>query len=266
MFAHNTRFWRFKHPLLRRILKGQSCAFHLTTSFNGILPNATRQEYLSEFWKKYEIQDSIARYFRTRDGWLLTHLNRSAGVDFTEEEQALLGLLVPHLRSVVEEADSDSPVMFVDGQGRMVSADARAEVALHEHPEFTDRLRTLLPRWVARLSTEPFRSFAEGLEAASAVEVELNFNSFSVVVVEQGGNRATRLFARGTVRWAFGSNGENNSGAVVLYREVYELTPGGPIRYPRFIARFRPAGFGMLELDADQDCTGGCVTVPLPPS
>lgn len=163
--AHNSHFWRVKRPIVQRILRSKSHAFHLSSSL-GELAKPQRQEYQAEFWRKFGVRHSIARYFRCQHGWLLAHLNRAAGTDFTEEEQTLLGLLVPHLELVVAQAGTDAPMLFANRHGNIVSADAAARVALHDAPDFADALCAALPRWIARLASRPLVPLCDVLDVA----------------------------------------------------------------------------------------------------
>lgn len=163
--AHNSHFWRVKRPLVQRILRSKSHAFRLSSSL-GELAKPQRQEYQAEFWRKFDVRHSMARYFRSRHGWLLTFLNRTAGADFTDDEQTMLGLLVPHLELVVSQAGTDAPMLFANRQGAIVSADTEARVALHDAPDFAAALGAALPRWIVRLSARPFEPQCDVLDVA----------------------------------------------------------------------------------------------------
>lgn len=175
--AHNTHFWRIKQRIVQRILRSKSHAFQLSRALTE-LPKAQRDEYETDFWRKFGVRHSIAQYFPTPHGWLLTHINRSAGADFTSAEQAMLGMVAAHLKLAVARADTTSPLVFADRQGSIVCADGAAEAALQEAPELAAALRTALPRWSARLASQPFLPMH--------AELDLGGDRYRIVVTQLG--------------------------------------------------------------------------------
>ena len=75
--------------IVQRILRSKSHAFQLSRALTE-LPKPQRDEYETDFWRKFSVRHSIAQYFPTPHGWLLTHINRSSGADFTSAEQVML--------------------------------------------------------------------------------------------------------------------------------------------------------------------------------
>jgi DNA-binding CsgD family transcriptional regulator len=151
---YNDYFWRFKKPILDRIMKRESLSFHLSTTLAASLPRDQAQEYRWDFWEKHKIRHSYARYFKTPEGWLSLYCSRSPGrPDFSAEEQLLLDLLAPHLERIAS-ADPEQPALFADFHGKIVSADPQAEAILKGHPFLAARLRESLPAWIGPLSAE----------------------------------------------------------------------------------------------------------------
>lgn len=175
--AHNTHFWRYKQRIVQRIMRSKSHAFQLSRAL-AELPKAQRDEYETDFWRKFSVRYSIARYFPTRHGWLLTHINRSAGTDFSSAEQVMLGMVVSHLKLAVAQVDSISPLVFTDRGGRIVCADGSAEVALQEAPGLAAALRAALPRWSTRLASQPFLPMH--------AELDLGGDRYRIVVTQLG--------------------------------------------------------------------------------
>lgn len=151
---YNDYFWRFKQPILDRIMKRESLSFHLSTTLAVSLPRDQAEEYRWDFWEKHKIRHSYARYFKTSEGWLSLYCSRSPGrADFSEEERRLLDLLAPHLE-LIASADPERPALFADLHGKIVSANPQAEAILKGRPSLAARLRESLPIWIGQRSAE----------------------------------------------------------------------------------------------------------------
>ncbi len=158
MMAHNAYFWQFKQPVVQKIINKEFCSFHVQNRLPQILPKKKSEEYQVDFWEKYKKRYSYAQYFKTREGWFSLYLTRtSRSPDFSEEEQSMLDLLVPHMKMILSSAEPDGPTLFADANGKIVCIGSEIEKDLKKHPGLEKRLRADLPTWIHWFLSEPFK-------------------------------------------------------------------------------------------------------------
>lgn len=134
---HNEYYWRFKQPIVAQIVDKAFRSFHVQNTLPRVLPQKDSDEYLTDFWEKHKKRFSYAQYFKTSEGWYSLYLTRSSrSPDFSEAEQSLLDLLVPHLQLVLSSEDIRTPTVFSDTLGELICIGSELEKVRQEQPLF----------------------------------------------------------------------------------------------------------------------------------
>ncbi len=154
---HNAYYWRFKQPIVAQVVDKAFRSFHVQKTLPQILPQKDSDEYRTDFWEKYKKRFSYAQYFKTNEGWYSLYLTRSShSPDFSEAEQSLLDLLVPHLQMVLSTKDTHTPTIFSDSKGELICTGPELEQAQKHDPLLFQALKKMLPSWLGGFQMESF--------------------------------------------------------------------------------------------------------------
>jgi hypothetical protein len=164
LLDYNRHFWRFKKPVLEPFLKGRSHSYRFPITLKRVLSEEAFREYASDFCQKHRIGCYCVRAVRTPEGPTLLSFGRPPGnADFSREERRLLDYLAPHLELTAASARPETPILFVDRRGKILTADPNADAEMQRDPIFAARLRKALPTWAGRLSANPLEPFHAAL-------------------------------------------------------------------------------------------------------
>jgi len=155
---HNEYYWRFKQPIVTQIIKNRFRSFHVQNALPQFLSKPQSEEYRIDFWEKHRKRFSYALYFKTRKGWYSLYLTRSArSPDFSEEEQGLLNMLVPHMELTLTAAEPETPTLFADPNGNIVCLDRSVNETLKKNPALAKRFQGALSTWIGWFLADPFK-------------------------------------------------------------------------------------------------------------
>jgi len=164
---HNEYYWRFKQPIVAQVVGKAFRSFHVQNTLSRLLPHKASEEYRADFWEKHKKRFSYAQYFKTRDGWYSLYLTRSSrSPDFSEAEQSLLDLLVPHLQMVLSAEEAEAAAVFSDALGNIICTGPELETARKQHPLFLQGLKKMLPIWMEGFQITSFLPQSYSLQVA----------------------------------------------------------------------------------------------------
>ncbi len=158
MRDHNQYYWKFKQPIVAEIVNKRLRSFHVQNALPQFLSKPDSEEYRVDFWEKHRKRFSYAQYFKTRQGLFSLYLTRSSrSPDFSEEEEGLLNMLLPHMELILSAAEPETPTLFADPKGNIVCVDAAVDDTLKQDPTLAKQFQQALPTWIGWFLSEPFK-------------------------------------------------------------------------------------------------------------
>lgn len=159
LLDYNRHFWRFKTGAAP-FSTGRLHSRPFPIIPKQVLSKSAFQEHASDFCQKHRIGYYCVRPIRTPEGPTLLSFGRPPGnAEFSGEERRLLEYLAPHLELIAATARPETPILFAERRGTILTADPNADAEMQRNPNFAATLRKALPVWAARLSANPLEPF-----------------------------------------------------------------------------------------------------------